>query len=51
MFVYTLRANTLKFFSIIGIALMFEGILSIISGAVFEKKKKTFLTEFNEEKE
>ena len=36
---------------IIGIALMFEGILSIISGAVFEKKKKTFLTEFKEEKE
>ncbi len=35
---------------IIGIALMFEGILSIISGAAYEKKKKAFFVEFEEDK-
>jgi len=35
---------------LIGVALMVEGIMSILSGAAYEKKKKAFFVEFEEDK-
>ena len=35
---------------LIGVALMIEGIMNILSGAVYEKKKKAFFVEFEEDK-